>query len=1664
MDASAADAGSPTLPRSAILKCKANALLQDLKRIQGALHPISSVEDAMLHVRHGQLVSVYDDFKAIHGNLEELDISEIGSDLRWTVSELVATMHAEIEDETLRRSAQMAGHSTLTNGISSMPDPGLSRSFQALPPIPLPTFSGGYSEWSEFQSIFSTMVGGNPHISKVEKLQRLRSCLRDSALEAVRSLVTSEENYDVALGLLEKRFSNRRLIFQAHVNEILGLCVVEGGSVAGLRGFSDKFNAHMRALKNLGTTQQIAGCIIVQVLLQRLDPATQAKWEEGQTAINSDLIPTWDSMAEFLEQRCRTLEAVDVAMAAYAPGTQSSSGHLPVALPISSSSEGSEPLASSPSTVNALIAQGRSGDIALLATANILVRSRAGIFVPCRALLDSGSQVHMITSRLANQLQLRKCKSFMSVSGIGDTGYATDGFSVDVLLRSHCSEYSSLISAVVAGNITDLQPSFCLDVSNWNIPCNLNLADPEFFRPQRIDLLIGASLFYELLCVGQVQLSAGLPLLQKTRLGWVVCGGGSPVERRSLVATACKDVTKSPSLPDERLDCLLRQFWEIEDCSEPIVKWTKEELDCEAHFVQHSTRLKSGAYAVRLPLKCSSDLLGESYPQAVRRFLSLERKLSRHPQLKNQYAAFIKEYLELGHMSAVPANASLTPQYFLPHHCVLKEDSSTTKLRVVFDGSAATTSGYSLNDVLMSGPVIQPKLLHILLRFRYHRVAITGDICKMYRCVRVFPEDSHLQCILWRDSTQDELQVFKLDTVTYGTKPASFLSVRAMHQLAEDEQSMFPKGAEILRRDFYVDDLISGGASVAEAVNIMQQTSGILAKGQFRLRKWCSNVAAVLSDVPEEDRESFLRFDDGSNFTKTLGLAWDPATDRLLFSFEGLQSTLNPTRRIVLSSIARLYDPLGLVGPVITRSKIFLQKLCREKLSWDESLPQALHSDWEKICCSFAMAQRADFPRWSLSSPTDLEIHGFCDASIEAYGACIYVVSRGTGAGSHLLCSKSRVAPLKTVTVPKLELSGAELLARLMSEVANLKMYAGKHYCWCDSAVALSWIREEPARFNVFVANRVATIQELTRTMEWRYVPTSLNPADILSRGALPNELIVDELWAHGPPFLLGPQDEWPVAVPAERPTLELRAKVLLIQSPYVDIIAASKYANSFSSLQRVFAYVHKFCHRIRHKGITAGDIKSGTQLLLRLVQRVHFWDDIRSLQNGKEISSSSVLATSSPFLDKFGLLRVDGRLKNSPLDFDSRHPIILPRSHPVTLAIIVDFHERNLHTGPRALLAMIRSQYWPIGGRKTVTKALHKCIRCFRSKPRLLEHIMADLPEQRVNGCQVFGVTGVDFCGPFHYKPEVRNKAPVKCYVSVFICFATKAVHLELVKDLSTTAFLQALKRFICTRRKPQHIWSDNATNFVGARNELSELRRLFISDEHQRTLLEFCAIESIEWHFIPPRSPHFGGLWEAAVKTAKHHFYRAVGSSILGFEELRTLLCHIGAVINSRPLLPLSEDPADLDVLTPAHFLTGGPPSSLIEPDVTKLNFNRLDSWQRVSFLQQSFWSRWKEEYLSLLQQRSKWRTSGPALAVNDVVLVKDENLPPMKWPLARIMELVSGRDGVARVAVIRTSSGTTKRAVSKLCLLPLKDEVGSQAQLGGECRDKQQPPPNL
>ncbi|XP_072375598.1 uncharacterized protein [Diabrotica undecimpunctata] len=275
---------------------------------------------------------------------------------------------------------------------------------------------------------------------------------------------------------------------------------------------------------------------------------------------------------------------------------------------------------------------------------------------------------------------------------------------------------------------------------------------------------------------------------------------------------------------------------------------------------------------------------------------------------------------------------------------------------------------------------------------------------------------------------------------------------------------------------------------------------------------------------------------------------------------------------------------------------------------------------------------------------------------------------------------------------------------------------------------------------------------------------------------------------------------------------------------------------------------------------------------------------------------------------------------------------------------------------------------------------------------------------------------------------------------MALFVCFAVKAVHIELVSDLSTDTFLLALKRFISRRGKPQQIYSDNGTNFVGANHELQALSKFLISNQNK--ILELCSSENINWHFIPAHSPHFGGLWEAGIKSSKNHLKRVVGNNILTFEELSTVFAQIEAILNSRPLSPLSSDPNDENPLTPAHFLIGKPLIATPEPDITDLPTGRLSRFQLLEQMRQNFWRRWSKEYISELQQRVKWKKTQRTLSQGSIVIVKEDNINPLKWRLGRVLELHPGKDGICRVASIRTATGVIRRAFSKICPLPIQD----------------------
>ncbi|XP_055623373.1 uncharacterized protein LOC129766803 [Toxorhynchites rutilus septentrionalis] len=392
----------------------------------------------------------------------------------------------------------------------------------------------------------------------------------------------------------------------------------------------------------------------------------------------------------------------------------------------------------------------------------------------------------------------------------------------------------------------------------------------------------------------------------------------------------------------------LTKFWELETCRTNSTN-SVEESACETIFEQTTCRDTTGRFVVTLPKKpLIIEQLGESRTTAMRRFMGLERRLHANPELRNAYTDFIHEYQLLGHMKEVAVQTTKTV-YYLPHHAVMKPESTTTKLRVVFDASCLTTTGVSLNDALMIGPVIQEDLINIIVRFCLHRYAVVADIAKMYRMIRVQPDDGALQRILWRDSPTDDIRTYELTTVTYGTACAPYLATKCLQQLADISEETHPTAAKILRRDFYMDDLLSGVDQIPQGKMVVSELINLLDSAGFPLRKWSSNCSEILSDIPEHlhDDRSHLQLDSSNSVIKTLGLVWELSTDTFQFSTPKWASATFITKRSVLSDVSRLFDPLGLVGPVIVQAKIFIQELWKQQCGWDEPLPAELQDQWQ---------------------------------------------------------------------------------------------------------------------------------------------------------------------------------------------------------------------------------------------------------------------------------------------------------------------------------------------------------------------------------------------------------------------------------------------------------------------------------------------------------------------------------------------------------------------------------------------------------------------------------------------------------------------------------------------------------------------------------------------
>ncbi|XP_053968194.1 uncharacterized protein LOC128869650 [Anastrepha ludens] len=556
------------------------------------------------------------------------------------------------------------------------------------------------------------------------------------------------------------------------------------------------------------------------------------------------------------------------------------------------------------------------------------------------------------------KLRIRKEKFALNIVGIGNPNKRVQG-KLKTYIKSRINNFEFSADFWVMLSISVNHPDRTVNTNGWKIPHNIELADPSFYKCQKIDILLGAEIFFDLLSVGQIRTSPRQPTLQKTVLGWIISGKYATNNSSSaqVSSTLCQFEESVASI-----DTTIRKFWELEEIPAQVnfTRLTPEQAKCEEFFSKTQQVLPCGRLQVRLPFKTDRKLLGHSYETAARRFQALERRTLKDPVLRKMYLDFMQEYLELGHMSPPNNRPSSEPHYFIPHQCVLRPQSTTTKLRVVFDASSRTSTQVALNETLMVGPIVQEELFSTLLRFRLHKYAMTADITKMYRQILVHEDDRNFQLIVWRQDPSEHLQIFRLNTVTYGTAPAPFLATRCLQTLSDKNKAKYPLGSKVIRNDFYVDDLLKGSHSIESLTQIQQEVNTILESAGLKLAKWFSNHT---SSSNSESLQKLLQLSD-TDSTKTLGIHWQPKDDIFRFILEDNFSELRATKRNILSVSARLFDPLGLLAPLVTKAKILLQELWIQKLDWDESIPLRLDTSWQNFKANLLQLPSISIPRY----------------------------------------------------------------------------------------------------------------------------------------------------------------------------------------------------------------------------------------------------------------------------------------------------------------------------------------------------------------------------------------------------------------------------------------------------------------------------------------------------------------------------------------------------------------------------------------------------------------------------------------------------------------------------------------------------------------------------
>ena len=1177
------------------------------------------------------------------------------------------------------------------------------------------------------------------------------------------------------------------------------------------------------------------------------------------------------------------------------------------------------------------------------------------------------------------------------------------------------------------------------DVSRWPylLDSEVSISDQTSVP---VGLLIGSNAAAVMEPLRVIPGEDGGPYAILTRFGWTL-GGVKKVDGKCRVNHI--KVSRDDGMKEEWFEnrAEIRRGLSVED-----VKWCAQmETGC----------VKKEKYEIKMPFREQKPALLNNRGMAERRLNLLKRKFEREEVYAEEYTARMNKLLEDGHAEVAPELPDDSGRWYLPHFAVRHQTKGT--LRVVFD-CASKYRGISLNDTLLQGPDLTTPLTDVLLRFRKNPCAFTGDIEAMFLQVSV-PENQrdYLRFLWWPRGTTEPAQEYRMTVHLFGATSSPSCANFALHRTAEDYGAWSREASETIRNNFYVDDVLKSVEDEETAIRLLKELKDMCARGGFNLTKFNSNSIEVLQSVPRQERAKQVKdLTLGSDLLPTeraLGVLWDPNTDALGFHVDVQKLQQKPaTRRGMLSATASCYDPMGLAAPCIVKARIIIQELHRLTLGWDDEVPESQKREWERWLTDLHNLSSFRVPRCmsplglnaTLGGGGRIELHHFADASTRAYGVVSYVRSVGDVVNCRLIFSKARLAPMKPLSVPRLELAAATLAVKCNLELVRALAVEPDVFFWTDSTTVLKYIQNVRTRFHVFVANRLAIIHDGSAVAQWRYVPSESNPADLVSRGMHASGLIHSDLWQSGPSFLQSTSERWPAApankeVDCDDPEVKAVASAATVQRA-TPIEGLARHYSSWSRLVRAVALLRRLIRLWRRRRsrqsellgaepspLALADLEAAECCILRDVQFQHFRSEMSELKAGRPVRTSSSLARLDPWLDG-DVLRVGGRLKNSALPLDSKCPRILPRRDPVVDLIITGAHEKAGHEGRQHVLADLRTSYWILGANAAVRRCISRCISCKKRQKQPESQKMADLPEERVQvGEKAFTHTGVDYFGPFYVK---RGRSLVKKYGVVFTCLAIRAVHIEVADSLSTDSFICALRRFVARRGGVRSLRSDQGTNFVGAEKELRQ--ELSYLKEHADSIREAALRCNIDWHFHPPHASHFGGVWERQIRTIRKILNSLLTQQSFSDETLQTLLCEVEAIINNRPLTPVSADVRDELPLTPNHLLLLR--CVLFPPSVTVCDHRR--SWRQAGYLADQFWRRWRQEFLPLLQVRSGPTTrSRTNVKKGDVVLMVDDTVPRGVWPLGRVEEALLSADGRVRSVRVRARGTTYDRPVTKI-----------------------------